>query len=69
MVEAVLSKPELGGWDGFGVVVQTYLKQAPLVIKWLAALAAALNRRITVRLVKGAYWDFEIKQAQAMGNG
>lgn len=67
VVEAVLSKPELGGWDGFGVVVQTYLKQAPLVIKWLAALAAALNRRITVRLVKGAYWDFEIKQAQAMG--
>ncbi len=67
VIEAVLSKPELAGWDGFGVVVQTYLKQAPLVIKWLATLAATLKRRITVRLVKGAYWDYEIKQAQVLG--
>lgn len=67
VIEAVLRRPELAGWDGFGVVVQAYLKQAPLVISWLAALARSLNRRITVRLVKGAYWDYEIKQAQVLG--
>lgn len=67
VIETVLSNPELAGWDGFGVVVQAYSKQAPLVIKWLATLTATLNRRITVRLVKGAYWDYEIKQAQILG--
>ncbi len=67
LIEAVLSSPELAGWDGFGVVVQTYLKQAPLTIRWLVALAETLNRRITVRLVKGAYWDYEIKHAQVLG--
>lgn len=67
VIEAVLSTPELAGWDGFGVVVQAYSKQAPLVIKWLETLAQNLSRRITVRLVKGAYWDYEIKNAQVLG--
>ena len=67
LIETVLSDPQLAGWDGFGVVVQAYSKQAPLVIRWLHELALKLNRRITVRLVKGAYWDSEIKQAQVPG--
>ncbi|MCB1858753.1 MAG: bifunctional proline dehydrogenase/L-glutamate gamma-semialdehyde dehydrogenase PutA [Gammaproteobacteria bacterium] len=67
VIEAVMRNTELAGWRGFGVVVQAYLKQAPLIIEWLAELAASLNRQITVRLVKGAYWDYEIKQAQVLG--
>ncbi|MFQ3230397.1 MAG: RHH-type proline utilization regulon transcriptional repressor/proline dehydrogenase [Reinekea sp.] len=67
VIEAVLSDPIFEGWDGFGIVVQGYSKQAPLVIEFLAELAKSLNRRITVRLVKGAYWDYEIKQAQILG--
>ncbi|WP_350333227.1 bifunctional proline dehydrogenase/L-glutamate gamma-semialdehyde dehydrogenase PutA [Coralliovum pocilloporae] len=67
VIEAVLRNPDLVGWDGFGVVVQAYNKQAPAVLDWLHALAKDLGRRITVRLVKGAYWDTEIKQAQVMG--
>ncbi|WP_299363081.1 bifunctional proline dehydrogenase/L-glutamate gamma-semialdehyde dehydrogenase PutA [uncultured Paracoccus sp.] len=67
VVEAVLSDPSLAGWDGFGVVVQAYGKRAGLVIDWLHALAARLDRRIMVRLVKGAYWDTEIKRAQVEG--
>ena len=67
VVEAVLSAPALAGWDGFGVVVQAYGKRAPAVLDWLHALAAARDRRIMVRLVKGAYWDSEIKRAQELG--
>lgn len=67
VIERVLSEPELAGWDGFGVVVQAYGPRAPHVIDWLHALAAKLDRRIMVRLVKGAYWDTEIKRAQVMG--
>jgi RHH-type proline utilization regulon transcriptional repressor/proline dehydrogenase/delta 1-pyrroline-5-carboxylate dehydrogenase len=67
VIEAVLSDPELAGWDGFGVVVQAYGRRAGLVIDRLYALAAALDRRIMVRLVKGAYWDGEVKRAQALG--
>ena len=67
VIEAVLSNPDLAGWDGFGVVVQAYAKQAPAVLDWLYALAGKLGRRITVRLVKGAYWDQEIKNAQVLG--
>ncbi|WP_035258616.1 bifunctional proline dehydrogenase/L-glutamate gamma-semialdehyde dehydrogenase PutA [Actibacterium mucosum] len=55
------------GWDGFGVVVQAYGKRAGWVIDWLHALAVRENRKIMVRLVKGAYWDAEIKQAQIQG--
>ncbi len=67
VIEAVLSDPSLAGWDGFGVVVQAYGKRAPHVIDWLEALAERLDRRIMVRLVKGAYWDTEIKRAQVEG--
>ena len=67
VIEAVLRDPDLAGWDGFGVVVQAYGKRAAPVLDWLYALAAALNRKIMVRLVKGAYWDTEIKRAQVEG--
>ena len=69
VIEAVLSDPSLAGWDGFGVVVQAYGKRAGPVIDWLHALAQTLDRRIMVRLVKGAYWDTEIKRAQVEGLG
>ncbi|MFK5998131.1 MAG: bifunctional proline dehydrogenase/L-glutamate gamma-semialdehyde dehydrogenase PutA [Rhodobacterales bacterium] len=67
IIEAVLSDPRLAGWDGFGVVVQAYSKRAPFVLDWLHALAEKLDRKIMVRLVKGAYWDTEIKRAQVDG--
>lgn len=64
VIEALLSEPALAGWDGFGVVVQAYGKRASFVIEWLYELARKFDRRIMVRLVKGAYWDSEIKLAQ-----
>ncbi|MBD3787143.1 MAG: bifunctional proline dehydrogenase/L-glutamate gamma-semialdehyde dehydrogenase PutA [Sphingomonadales bacterium] len=67
VIGAVLADPELAGWDGFGVVVQAYGKRAGLAIDWLADLARGLDRRIMVRLVKGAYWDSEMKRAQVEG--
>ncbi|MFZ3581867.1 bifunctional proline dehydrogenase/L-glutamate gamma-semialdehyde dehydrogenase PutA [Loktanella sp. DJP18] len=67
VIEAVLAEPALAGWSGFGVVVQAYGQRAGLVIDHLHALAERLDRRIMVRLVKGAYWDAEIKRAQVMG--
>ena len=67
VIEAVLGDPSLAGWDGFGVVVQAYGKRAALVIDWLHALASEHDRKIMVRLVKGAYWDTEIKRAQVEG--
>ncbi len=67
VIAAVLAEPDLAGWDGFGVVVQGYGKRAAFVIDWLHALAEDLDRRIMVRLVKGAYWDAEIKRAQVEG--
>ena len=67
VIEAILSDPELAGWDGFGVVVQAFGKRASHTLDWLYALAEKLDRRIMVRLVKGAYWDAEIKRAQVMG--
>ncbi len=67
VIEAVLRASDLAGWDGFGVVVQAYSKRAAAVIDWLYALATALDRTIMVRLVKGAYWDTEIKRAQVDG--
>lgn len=68
VIEAVLSDPALAGWDGFGVVVQAYGKRAREVIHWLYDLATRLDRRIMVRLVKGAYWDSEIKLSQVEGH-
>ncbi len=67
VIQAVLADPGLRGWDGFGVVVQGYGKRCGPVIDWLHALAERLDRRIMVRLVKGAYWDAEIKRAQVEG--
>ncbi len=67
VIEAVLSDNRLAGWDGFGVVIQAYSRRAPIAIDWLYALAKKLDRKIMVRLVKGAYWDTEIKRAQIDG--
>ncbi|MBN2906896.1 MAG: bifunctional proline dehydrogenase/L-glutamate gamma-semialdehyde dehydrogenase PutA [Rhodobacteraceae bacterium] len=67
VIEAVLADPRLAGWDGFGVVVQAYGQRAGPVLDWLYALAVRHDRRLMVRLVKGAYWDTEIKRAQVAG--
>jgi RHH-type proline utilization regulon transcriptional repressor/proline dehydrogenase/delta 1-pyrroline-5-carboxylate dehydrogenase len=67
VIEAVLADPALAGWDGFGVVVQAYGRRAGAVIDWLHDLALRLDRRLMVRLVKGAYWDAEVKRAQVLG--
>jgi RHH-type proline utilization regulon transcriptional repressor/proline dehydrogenase/delta 1-pyrroline-5-carboxylate dehydrogenase len=67
VMEAALADPDLAGWDGFGVVIQAYSRRAIAVIDWVRALAEAGDRRIMVRLVKGAYWDTEIKRAQVAG--
>lgn len=68
VIEAVLPDPELAGWDGFGVVVQAYGKRAGPMIDALHALAVRHDRRIMLRLVKGAYWDSEMKRAQVEGH-
>ncbi|WP_134726161.1 bifunctional proline dehydrogenase/L-glutamate gamma-semialdehyde dehydrogenase PutA [Paracoccus luteus] len=67
VIEAVLADRRLAGWDGFGVVVQAYGRRAGPVIDWLHDLAVRTDRRLMVRLVKGAYWDAEIKRAQVLG--
>ncbi|TDK30796.1 bifunctional proline dehydrogenase/L-glutamate gamma-semialdehyde dehydrogenase PutA [Luteimonas terrae] len=68
VIETALVDASLAGWHGFGIVVQAYQKRAPFVIDWIAALARAHGRRIPVRLVKGAYWDSEVKRAQIEGH-
>ncbi len=67
LFEAVYRSPSLTGWEGFGLAVQAYQKRAIRVIDWLMALAKDGKRRIPVRLVKGAYWDSEVKRAQERG--
>jgi RHH-type proline utilization regulon transcriptional repressor/proline dehydrogenase/delta 1-pyrroline-5-carboxylate dehydrogenase len=67
LIEAVAHDPDLAGWDGIGVVVQAYQKRCPYVLDWLIDLARRSDRRFMVRLVKGAYWDSEIKKAQEGG--
>jgi len=67
VIEATLADPSLSGWDGFGVVVQAYGRRAGDVIDGLHRMAETHDRRIMVRLVKGAYWDTEIKHAQVQG--
>ncbi len=69
VIEAIVSDPAFAGWDGFGVVVQGYNPYASAVLDWLYELASHLDRRFMVRLVKGAYWDTEIKLAQVEGHG
>jgi len=65
--EALARDPNLAGWHGLGFVLQAYQKRAPLIAQWLIALSEATNHRLMVRLVKGAYWDAEIKAAQEQG--
>ena len=67
IIAAVLADPRLAGWDGFGIVIQAYGQRASHVIDWVEALATSLDRKVMVRLVKGAYWDAEIKRAQVLG--
>ncbi|MFO1122137.1 MAG: bifunctional proline dehydrogenase/L-glutamate gamma-semialdehyde dehydrogenase PutA [Hyphomicrobiales bacterium] len=59
--------PRLAGWNGLGLAVQAYGKRARPVLDWLTQLAVATGRKLPVRLVKGAYWDTEIKRAQEQG--
>ena len=65
---AVLADPMLAGWDGFGLAVQAYQKRALPLIDWVAELGRRTGHRIPTRLVKGAYWDSEIKLAQVQGH-
>lgn len=67
VIEALARAPDLAGWDGFGLAVQAYQKRAMPLLRWLDALAAETGRKLMVRLVKGAYWDSEIKRAQERG--
>ncbi len=67
LIDRLAHEPELGDWQGLGVVVQAYQKRGLAVIEALQQLAQRSGRRIMVRLVKGAYWDSEIKRAQVAG--
>ncbi len=67
VIAAVFADPSLAGWDGFGLAIQAYQKRAIEVIDWIDNLANHYNRRMMVRLVKGAYWDSEVKRAQERG--
>ncbi len=67
IIEQVFSDPSLSNWEGFGLAVQAYQKRAFYLIDWLAALSKQNGKRIMVRLVKGAYWDAEIKISQMLG--
>ncbi len=67
VIEAAAAHPALKGWDGFGLAVQAYQKRAFAVVDWLEDLAGRTRRRLLTRLVKGAYWDTEIKRAQEGG--
>ena len=67
VIAAAFADTSLKGWDGFGLAIQAYQKRAAEVIAYVDALARAHGRRMMVRLVKGAYWDTEIKRAQERG--
>lgn len=67
VMEKVFVDDSLQGWNGFGLAVQSYQKRAFYVLDWVAALARSQQRRIMVRLIKGAYWDSEIKKSQMQG--
>lgn len=67
VIEKVFNDESLDGWNGFGLAVQSYQKRAFYVLEWVAALARSKKRRIMVRLIKGAYWDSEIKKTQMQG--
>lgn len=67
MLERLCREPSLRGWNGIGISLQAYQKRGRAVADWIIALARATGRRINIRLVKGAYWDTEIKLAQDAG--
>ncbi|WP_419572148.1 bifunctional proline dehydrogenase/L-glutamate gamma-semialdehyde dehydrogenase PutA [Rheinheimera sp.] len=67
IIEAVFADPDLAGWEGFGLAVQAYSKRGLFVIEWLRELTVKVGRKMMVRLVKGAYWDTEVKISQAEG--
>jgi RHH-type proline utilization regulon transcriptional repressor/proline dehydrogenase/delta 1-pyrroline-5-carboxylate dehydrogenase len=67
MLEALAFDAELAGFEGIGLVVQAYQKRCPFVIDYVVDLARRSGRKFMVRLVKGAYWDAEIKRAQVDG--
>lgn len=67
LLDRLAREPELGGWRGLGLAVQAYQKRCPQVIAQVAEIARSSGRRLMVRLVKGAYWDTEIKRAQVAG--
>jgi len=67
IVGCALADPSLAGWRGFGLAVQAYQKRAPAVIDWVLEAARAHGRHLMVRLVKGAYWDTEVKRGQERG--
>jgi len=65
--QVALENENIRGWNGFGLAIQAYQKRALPVLRWLQLLASQNNRIIPLRLVKGAYWDTEIKRAQEQG--
>ncbi len=67
LLDGLLRQPDLAEWEGLGLAVQAYLKRATDVVRWLDRRSAESSRVINVRLVKGAYWDSEIKRAQERG--
>lgn len=67
VIGAVFADPELDGWEGYGLAVQAYQKRAYYVLEWLADLSTKVGRKMMVRLVKGAYWDTEVKFSQENG--
>ncbi|MGH6860475.1 MAG: bifunctional proline dehydrogenase/L-glutamate gamma-semialdehyde dehydrogenase PutA, partial [Phyllobacterium sp.] len=67
VIDRVFADPSLAGWDGFGLAIQSYQKRALDVIAHVDRLAARYDRKMMVRLVKGAYWDTEVKRAQERG--
>jgi RHH-type proline utilization regulon transcriptional repressor/proline dehydrogenase/delta 1-pyrroline-5-carboxylate dehydrogenase len=67
LLEALALDPDLSGWNGLGFVVQSVQKRAPFVVDWVLDLARRSGHRLMIRLVKGAYWDSEVKRAQVAG--
>ncbi|MFT6268516.1 MAG: RHH-type proline utilization regulon transcriptional repressor/proline dehydrogenase [Alphaproteobacteria bacterium] len=68
IIEKVFCEPDLADWHGFGIAVQSYQKRAIFVIEWLREITTRMNKKMMVRLVKGAYWDTEIKHTQQGGH-
>ena len=67
ILEALAGDPDLAGWNGLGLAIQAYQKRTYFLCDWLIDLARRTERRLMVRLVKGAYWDTEIKRSQEQG--